>query len=140
MYESWIIVEDVGREPDWRGQWEKLAIAHVTYHRPFGLVVLGNVSFTVHENAQSPDAITDQYSFESIVCPLQYFNDADDPREPDTLGTFAMLDVQSLYGEVCPSQLCCNGISKSEFETHLAFKTLPELPVSPIPPIKSEST
>jgi hypothetical protein len=133
MYETWIIIEDVGVMPDYRGEWPKLAVAHITYKHKFGMPVLGKLKSEWSDDPSTyptlAEACVDQYSFRSHHYEIQYFNDADDPREPDPLGTFAILDVTPLYGAVPPIQLCCSEIREAIFGTHIAFDTLPELKV-----------
>ncbi len=127
MYKSWLIISDVGGAPDYLGKWPKLAVAHVISEYKIGPLSLGNSSFCVE--VTTPDTT----QIKSITCDIQYFNDSDDPREPNSRGTIAKLDVSPLYGEKnCPVQICCDEISEAEFGTHIAFDTLPELEVIPL--------
>jgi hypothetical protein len=126
MYESWLIISDVGREPNYRGEWPKLAVVHVISEHKIGALCLGNSNFLMVKEISHEPVI------EAITCAIQYFNDSDDPSQPDSQGTIAELNVKPLYnGNDCPVQLCCDEISEAEFGTHIAFNTLPELKVIP---------
>jgi hypothetical protein len=129
MYESWISVSDVAGEPDWRGQWTRLGIAHVTYHKPFGIVSLANAQF-IHVQGISPTSGKPYKVLQSAMHPIQYFNDGDDPQAFDSMGTFANLDVTPLYDDDRgPIVLVSDEITKAVFETYIAFDTLPVLKV-----------
>ena len=136
MYESFIIITDVGAEPDYRGEWPKLGIAHIVHVQNFGSVVLGRMTYQMIEYdgrfESQETAIIDQYSYEGVKCAVQYFNDGPSVRFPPSLGTIGYLDVKSLYGEVPPVQLCCDDIPKAMFGTYLAFDTLPEIKFIPL--------
>jgi len=126
MYESWLIISDVGGAPDYLGKWPKLAVAHVISEYKIGPLCLGNSNFRMVKEISHEPVI------EAVTCDIQYFNDGDDPREPNSRGTIAQLNVKPLYvGKDCPVQLCCEEISEAEFGTHIAFGTLPELKVVP---------
>jgi hypothetical protein len=132
MYESWISVSDVAGAPDWRGQWTRLGIAHVTYHKPFGIVSLANAQF-IHVQGISPTSGKPYKVLQSAMHPIQYFNDGDDPQAFDSLGTFANLDVTPLFGgkdyHDDPVMLVSDEITKAVYETYVAFDTLPVLKV-----------
>jgi len=136
MYESFIIITDVGVEPDYREEWPKLGIAHIVHVQDFGSVVLGGMTYQMikHDGRfeSQETAIIDQYSYEGVKCAVQYFNDGPSVRFPPSLGTIGYLDVKSLYGEVPPVQLCCDDISEAEYGTYLAFDTLPEIKFIPL--------
>jgi hypothetical protein len=134
MYEAWIIISDVGVAPDYRGQWPKLAVAHVINESAFGDLCLANPEFTIDRTGETgtiTNSVLPIEEFRSILCPIQYFNDAGDSSVPNTRGTIAILDVEPLYEEICPKQLVCDHITEAEFGTHIAFDTLPELRVLP---------
>ncbi len=132
MYECWLIISDVGGAPDYLGKWPKLAVAHVKAECRIGSPCLGNVTFCMTEKAKEEVmSAFDQFSFESITCAIQFFNDNGNDYPPSR-GTIAHLNVQPLYGDVCPVQLSCDEISEAEFGTHIAFDTLPELEVIPL--------
>lgn len=124
MYESFIILSDVGVEPDYRGEWPKLAVARIETEERLGMLTLGRLN-TVSLREFTNTTVID-FTYE-----IQYFNfDEGRSKYPESLGTIALLDVNSLYADNSPpEQLCCDHISKAVFETHLAFDTLPELPV-----------
>lgn len=133
MYEAWIIISDVGLAPDYRGEWPKLAVAHVVNQYEFGDLCLANPIFTIDRTGETGTTVIFSHAkeFRSILCPIQYFNDADVPGLPEPRGTIAILDVEPLYGDVCPIQLVCDHITEAEFGTYIAFDTLPELRVLP---------
>jgi hypothetical protein len=136
VYEAWIIISDVGAAPDYRGEWPKLAVAHVEYEHEFGDLCLGNPQFTIDRTGETGTTIIFSHTkeFRSVLCPIQYFNDAGDGGVTGLLnsrGTIAILDVQPLYGKVCPIQLVCDHITEAEFGTYIAFDTLPALQVLP---------
>ena len=134
MYESWIIISDVGSAPDYRGEWPKLAVAHLPRQfYEFGDLCLGIPKFTIDRTGETGTTaiVTNTGEFRSILCPIQYFNDAGIAGLPEPRGTIAILDVEPLYGEVCPNQLVCDNITEAEFGTYIAFDTLPELRVLP---------
>lgn len=134
MFEAWIIISDVGVAPDYRGQWPKLAVAHVKNESAFGPLCLANPKFTCDRTGETGSIINSVLPIEelrSILCPIQYFNDSDDNNIPETRGTIAILDVEPLYQEICPKQLVCDHITEAEFGTYIAFDTLPELTVLP---------
>ena len=128
MYESWIILSDVGGAPDWRGEWPKLAIAHITDDQPFGMVSLGDPkhymvhTFGIHRPAQ----------IEAVLCPVQYFNDGDSDGF-ESRGSIVSLDVKPLYMvEECPIMLVCDDITQAVYETYVAFDTLPVMNMVPL--------
>jgi hypothetical protein len=134
VYEAWIIISDVGGPPDYRGEWPKLAVAHVKNKKPFGDLCLANVEFTsdrTGETGSISNSVLPIRGFRSILCPIQYFNDAGISNVPGTRGTIAILDVEPLYQKISPKQLVCDNITEAEFGTYVAFDTLPELQVLP---------
>jgi len=133
MYEAWIIISDVGVAPDYRGQWPKLAVAHVEYEHEIGPLTLGNPLFTIDHTGETCTTVIFSHTkeFRTILCPIQYFNDADVPGLPESRGTIAILGVEPLYRETLPKQLVCDHITEAEFGTYVAFDTLPELQVLP---------
>ncbi len=134
MYEAWIIISDVGLAPDYRGEWPKLAVAHVEYEHEFGDLCLANPVFTIDRTGETGTTVIFSHTteFRSILCPIQYFNDADVPGLPEPRGTIAILDVKPLYEGVClTKQLVCDHITEAVFGTYVVFDTLPELQVLP---------
>jgi hypothetical protein len=121
MFESWIIISDVGVAPDYRGEWPKLAVACVETEERLGMLTLGKFEATT---------LTKCHTVIDFTYEIQYFNfDPDDTEEHESMGTIALLDVNPLYAKNPPSQLCCEHISEAVFGTHIAFGTLPELTV-----------
>jgi len=120
MYESWIIISDVGVAPDYRGEWPKLAVARIETEERVGMLTLGKLECTT---------LTKNTTVIDFTYEIQYFNfDSDDMFEPESKGTIAVLDVNPLYvGKECPVQLCCENISEAVYGTHIAFDTLPVL-------------
>jgi len=122
MYESFIMLSDVGVMPDYRGEWPKLAVARIESEERLGMLTLGKLECTT---------LTKRLTVIDFTYEIQYFN-FDDGRSkwPESKGTIALLDVNSLYaGKECPVQLCCENISNAVFGTHIAFDSLPELTV-----------
>lgn len=131
MYESWIVIEDVGVEPDHCFRWPKLGVAHITNEFDFESPNLG--STTLWHDTICGIGVADRSIIIRAECAVQYFNDGGPNPFPPSTGTMGYLDVLSLYtGEFVPIQLCCNNITKAEFETYLVFDTLPELKFSPV--------
>ncbi len=123
MYESFIMISDVGCMPDYRGEWPKLAVARVETEERVGMLTLGKLECT--------SLISESTTVIDFTYEIQYFNfDSGDMFEPESKGTIAILDVNPLYvGKECPVQLCCEDISEAVFGTHVAFDTLPVLDI-----------
>ena len=124
MYESFLLISDVGVMPDYRGEWPKLAVARVETEERLGMLTLGKLEATTLQQYTNTSVIDFTYE-------IQYFNfDPDDTEDHESMGTIAMLDVNPLYmNNHPPEQLCCEHISEAVFGTHIAFDTLPELTV-----------
>ena len=127
MFESYIIVEDVGIEPDYRGEWPKLGVARVYCEFPFISPNLGKVEISripICEIGKEDHALVVM----SARCSVQYFDDSSMQTVPPSSGTMGWIDVLPFYiGGDEPKQLCCNDISKVVFETHREFDVLPEI-------------
>ena len=120
MYESFLIISDVGVMPDYRGEWPKLAVARVETKERLEMLVLGKLECTT---------LTKCHTIIDFTMEIQYFNfDDEDTKNPESLGTIALLDVNPLYtNNYPPSQLSCEHIKEAIYGTHIAFGTLPEL-------------
>ena len=122
MYESFIMISDVGCMPDYRGEWPKLAVARVETKERVGMLTLGKLECTTFHEHVGTTVIDFTYE-------IQYFNfDDGDSKDPESMGTIALLDVNPLYvNRECPVQLCCENITEAIYGTHIAFDTLPVL-------------
>ena len=118
MYESFIIIEDVGVMPDYAGNWPKHGVSKITTKWPVGTLSLGPLRII----------LTRQSEVDSYRVDVDYWDDAAMHPEHRT-GNLGFLDVNEMMrrAEGCPVQLACNNISKAEFETHLEFETLLEI-------------
>lgn len=125
MYESWITISDVGVAPDYRGEWPVLAVACIKTPYRVGMLTLGKLEATT---------LTEHTSVIDFTYEVQYFNfDDGDSKDPESMGTIAILDVNPLYtNNHPPEQLSCDHISKAVYGTHIAFNTLPNLTVREI--------
>lgn len=111
--------------PDYRGEWPVLAVVCVEFPYRVGMLTLGKLEATT---------LTEHTSVIDFTYEIQYFNfDDGDSKDPESMGTIAILDVNPLYtNNHPPSQLSCDHISEAVYGTHIAFNTLPNLTVREI--------
>lgn len=121
MFETFIVIEDVGVEPDYTCGWPKRGIARITHNIKDGLPSLGTL--TVHLRKDGG------YSRKTIS--VDFWDDGNDLNSQNAWGAVGHLDVTELCDEKHPLQLACNEIPKSLFETYIVFDSIREVEFIP---------